>query len=431
MIKNQNCILVVDDDRRMRKAIVDFFTYRNYRMLEAGDGKEALDIFEKFVDMVDLILLDVMMPEKDGIMVLREVRELSDVPVILLTAKDKETDQITGFRQGAKDFGGLSAYKEDYLFYDRPVIERGSENLTLSGLIEGSDTEYYVLLDSPVSAVHHSVRLIFELNTKISVFAVIIGMIGAWIAGKKFTKPILEIDEVARAITKLDFSPKVELTSREDGIGTLGNNINLMSSHLSDAMEKLQLANAQLEKDIIHQKNLDKMRKEFIANVSHELKSPLALLTMSCANLKDGCMQEDDKNFYCDVIMDECLRLGTLVQNLLQIAKLENAIEVMQKENLNFSDFVEWVFSKYFVVFKEKEIRVKSEIKPDIYVFGSKVYLEQAIINYLDNAVNHTEKKGKIEIFLKSDNSQAVFSVFNLGRPIKRRILRTYLGQFL
>lgn len=168
----------------------------------------------------------------------------------------------------------------------------------MSGVIDGYDTEYYVLLGFPVSAVHHSVKLIFGLNTKISIFAVMIGMIGAWIAGRKFTKPILEIDKVARAVTELDFSKKVELTSREDEIGMLGYNINLMSSHLSEAMEKLQIANTQLEKDIIHQKNLDKMRKEFIANVSHKLKSPLALLTMSCANLKDGGMQEEDKNFY-------------------------------------------------------------------------------------------------------------------------------------
>lgn len=104
MIESQNCILVVDDDRRMRKAIADFFTYRNYKIIEAGDGKEALDFFEKFVDRIDIILLDVMMPEKDGIAVLKEIREVSDVPVILLTAKDKETDQITGFRQGADDY---------------------------------------------------------------------------------------------------------------------------------------------------------------------------------------------------------------------------------------------------------------------------------------------------------------------------------------
>lgn len=329
-----------------------------------------------------------------------------------------------------KDFGELSAYMQDYSFYDTPLIEKSNENLTMSGIIDGSDTEYYVLLGSSVSAVHHSVKLIFELNVKISIFAVIIGMIGAWIAGKKFTKPILEIDKVAKAVTKLDFSQTVELTAREDEIGTLGNNINLMSAHLSDAMEKLQLANAQLEKDIIHQKNLDKMRKEFIANVSHELKSPLALLTMSCANLKDVEMQEKDKSFYYDVIMDECLRLGTLVQNLLEISKLDNATEIMQKETFNFSDFVEWVLSKYFVVFKEKELRIKAEIEPNIYVLGSKAYLEQAIINYLDNAVNHTEKKGRIEIFLKPDNGQAIFSVFNLGMPIKEEFMERIWDSF-
>lgn len=318
-----------------------------------------------------------------------------------------------------KDFEGLNVYKEDYLFSDIPVIEKREENLIMSGIIDGSGTKYYLLLGSPVSAVHHSVKLILKLNMKISVFAAILGIMGAWVVGKKFTTPILAIDKVAWAVSNLDFSKKVELASGEDEIHILGNNINLMSKHLSDAMEKLQLANIQLERDIIYQKKMDKTRKEFIANISHELKSPLALLTMSCANLKDGKLQEEDKVFYCDVIMDECLRLGTLVQKLLEIAKLDNETEAMPKEVFNFSDFVEWVFSKYLIVLKEKEIRVKAEIEPDISVLGSRAYLEQAIVNYLDNAMNYTEEKGKIEISLQSDGEQLVFSVFNRGLPVK------------
>ncbi|MBQ9989780.1 MAG: response regulator [Lachnospiraceae bacterium] len=104
MPETQNCILVVDDDKRMRKAVMDFLATGGYRMLAAGDGEEAWDSFQKNKESIELILLDIMMPGKDGMAVLRKIRMESEIPVILLTAKDRETDQITGFRQGADDY---------------------------------------------------------------------------------------------------------------------------------------------------------------------------------------------------------------------------------------------------------------------------------------------------------------------------------------
>lgn len=96
-------ILVVDDESRMRKLVKDFLVKKDYHVIEAGDGVEALDIFYEQKD-IDLIILDVMMPKMDGIEVLKEIRENSKVPVILLTAKGEERDELTGFSAGADEY---------------------------------------------------------------------------------------------------------------------------------------------------------------------------------------------------------------------------------------------------------------------------------------------------------------------------------------
>ena len=89
-------ILVVDDESRMRKLVRDFLVREDYEVLEAGDGEEALDIFYKEKNIA-LIILDVMMPKINGWDVCREVRETSKVPIIMLTAKSDESDELTGF----------------------------------------------------------------------------------------------------------------------------------------------------------------------------------------------------------------------------------------------------------------------------------------------------------------------------------------------
>lgn len=96
-------ILVVDDESRMRKLVKDFLTKSNYDVLEAGDGNEALDIFYRTKD-ISLIILDVMMPKLDGWQVCKEIRETSKVPIIMLTAKSDESDELQGFTLGVDEY---------------------------------------------------------------------------------------------------------------------------------------------------------------------------------------------------------------------------------------------------------------------------------------------------------------------------------------
>ena len=90
-------VLVVDDESRMRKLIKDFLSQKQYKILEAGDGEEALKVFEENQNSINLILLDVMMPKLDGWSVLRQIRQTSKVPIVMLTARGEEQDELFGF----------------------------------------------------------------------------------------------------------------------------------------------------------------------------------------------------------------------------------------------------------------------------------------------------------------------------------------------
>lgn len=99
-----NCILVVDDEQRMRKLIKDFLLAKGYSILEAEDGEKALEIFEANKNKINLILLDVMMPKLDGWSVLRQIRQDSKVPIIMLTARGEEQDELFGFELGVDEY---------------------------------------------------------------------------------------------------------------------------------------------------------------------------------------------------------------------------------------------------------------------------------------------------------------------------------------
>ena len=101
---NDICALVVDDESRMRKLVKDFLIQKQYKVLEAADGEEALKVFEENQNKIDIVLLDVMMPKLDGWSVLRQIRQTSKVPVIMLTARGEEQDELFGFELGVDEY---------------------------------------------------------------------------------------------------------------------------------------------------------------------------------------------------------------------------------------------------------------------------------------------------------------------------------------
>lgn len=291
----------------------------------------------------------------------------------------------------------------------------GSESLYLNGLIKTDHEVYYVSLYTPISAIDRSVLLVNKMNITIAGVAVLIGGVLAFLWGRKLTKPIIEINEVAQNVAVLNFDKRLD-EEGQDEISVLKQSINSMSDQLFTLIQELQSANEKLSRDVDHQKRIDEMRKSFIANVSHELKSPLALMVMYCENLKNG-IEGIDKTFYYDVIVDESKRLSNLVNKLLEISSLENGLVKMSSELMDISNMVIWLCSKKSVLYDRHHVSLHFDVADGLFIHGDVFYLEQAISNLLDNASRYTSN-GQVQLTLYESDEDVVISVYNQGENV-------------
>ena len=241
---------------------------------------------------------------------------------------------------------------------------------------------------------------------------------------EKFTKPIEELNDIANRMTKLDFSRKYRIQDNDDEINELGRSINKLSDTLEDTISKLKKNNMELEKDIETKSKIDEMRKQFISDVSHELKTPIALIQGYAEGLVENVnTDEESKNFYAEVILDEANKMDTMVKRLLELMKLEYEDREFNNKNFDINELIKEVIRTSDVVLKENNIEVDFKVQEPIIVYADDFYIEQVVNNYFTNAIKNVEtvknkKKIKITIKQAKDEKKYRISVFNTGKNI-------------
>lgn len=289
-----------------------------------------------------------------------------------------------------------------------------SDFLLLATKLENGEL---LIISAPLAAIHESASLASQLSLFTGFVTLILGGIAVYQYSKQFTKPILELNEVALAMSRLDFSKKYTVES-DDEIGQLGRSINSLSEQLGQSIESLQEANSMLMEDIERKRKIDQMRKEFVSNVSHELKTPIALVQGYAEGLKLNVNDEDSKDFYCEVIMDEAAKMNRLVKDLLDLSQIESGYFKLEISEFDLSALVDQVLAKYKPILTEKEITVQVEKESQLWVTGDVVRIEQVLYNYLNNAINHVEAPKEITIKVLDAADKLRIEVYNSGKPI-------------
>lgn len=199
----------------------------------------------------------------------------------------------------------------------------------------------------------------------------------------------------------------------------LGRSINYLSDKLDTTITELNDANVILQNDIDRERHIDKMHKQFVSSVSHELKTPITLIQGYAEGLKDDILEDRlSKEHYCDVIIDESRKMDKLVRDLLQLSQLESGYSQLNEETFNITSLISNVIEKYRPILKEKEITILTELKGVINVYADKGKIEQVINNYLNNAINHLDNEGVIEIKIVEEHNKVKIKVFNTGKLI-------------
>jgi signal transduction histidine kinase len=297
----------------------------------------------------------------------------------------------------------------------KSVPRSNEEVISLDGVFEYGNENRYVLIETPVESIEAVVGLLSRANVLIFSAALVIAVICSFLMAKRFSGPIMEIKEVAHNVAALKFGHRANENQAITEFGELSVSINSMASKLEMMIADLREKNERLQFDIDHQRRLDKMRREFVANVSHELKTPLCLLMLYSENLKNN-VDSIDKDFYCDTIIEEVGKLDEMAKSLLDLSAIENGLSAMELAPFDFSGLCRDVVSRTAVLFSGVSSSVY--IQNGLYVEGDPGYLERAIKNYIINAIAHTPANGRILVSLDKDDGGAVFSVFNEGKQI-------------
>lgn len=276
---------------------------------------------------------------------------------------------------------------------------------------------YILYMRTPVAAIDEAAKTANNLLIYIGIAGIILSLIIIAMVSGAATKPIRELTDIAKDMSELKFFRRYT-DKRNDEIGDLGESINILSGKLEKAISELKESNAQLEKDIELKNSVDKMRKEFIANASHELKTPLALISGYAEGLKTNiAVSEENRDFYCDVIIDEAKHMDKIIKQFLTITELE-AAEMCEKKELDFSTLVKNIVRSSSILVKQNGVSIELNCQDGITVVGDELALEQAVSNYITNAIHHVDDRGTIEVKLVQNGGKARFSVFNSGKPI-------------
>ncbi|TCP31770.1 HAMP domain-containing protein [Scopulibacillus darangshiensis] len=310
----------------------------------------------------------------------------------------------------------------DY-FTNKPSIIVRTENRTKSQFLSlfskiklKDGSEGYVVISSSIDAMKDSVNAARTFILYLSLFVFVIGTLIIFYVSGSISKPIVKIGKLTAEMARLNFSQKIEVKS-SDEIGDLSKNINSLSRNLNKTLTELEVVNEQLREDIKEKESIDHSRKELIANISHELKTPISLIGGYAEGLKVN-VNNEDRDYYCDVILDEAKKMNRLVLDLLDLSQVDAGYKLMNKEIFNLTQLISHTLERYTLKLEEKRITITRSYNGNFIVYADPDRIEQALTNYLNNAINNIDGKRQIMIQVEEKDEELFISVFNTGKPI-------------
>ncbi|WP_291581742.1 sensor histidine kinase [Clostridium sp. UBA6640] len=277
--------------------------------------------------------------------------------------------------------------------------------------------------------IDEGISVIEEFYKYFYVVAIFIILVLSFIYSIMITNPLRRINSTAKKMSNLDFSEKCEVVS-EDEIGNLAITLNFLSENLYRALSSLQRANIQLQKDIEKERKVEEARKEFVAAVSHELKTPITIIKGYIEGIKDDVFSEEEKNESLDIILEETNKMGKLVKDMLNLSALESHATELKHEIFNLSEMIEKNIKSLNNEINDKDITVDRNYISDVYIKADKFRIEQVITNFLTNAIRHTEPLGVIWVSMNFEDNRLRVSFENTANPISPEEMNNIWSKF-
>ena len=323
------------------------------------------------------------------------------------------------------DMSGNGASETRDIFYqsDKYTVQKVYDSRLLDDYIElwGTlDNGNFILIRTPIQGIKDNVHISNTFITYIGIVTLIIGIIAAFVLSSYISKPIKQLSNIAERMSELDFDIKYDGKDKGE-IGLLGKSMNNMSQKLEENISQLKTANLELQRDIDKKEKLEKMRTDFLSNVSHELKTPIALIQGYAEGLKEGITDDPESmDFYCSVIMDEAAKMNNMVKRLLTLNQIEFGEDELVMERFDINELVKSVVNANELRATQKNLSITYDIlDTPLYVWADEYKVEEVVTNYLSNAINHCCNENIIKIKVGHiDKDNVRVSVFNTGNNI-------------
>ena len=347
--------------------------------------------------------------------------------------KTEEGAEGTGEDAGSQeDASSESESQSSKKIYDYYIVEELESNETCSLQIildRRTSTQYLemfgylddgsmFLLRSALAGNRNSSRIANAFFLRIGLAMACIGALVAMFLAGNVTQPIREITDISNRMKSLDFSRKYQGNSRSEEVTELGRNINELSDILEETISELKTANNELQKDLERKEEIEAMRQDFLSNVTHELKTPLALIQGYAEGLQDGMAEDpESRDFYCEVIVDEAGKMNDMVKKLLTLNQLEFGNNVVNMDHFDVVDLVNNYISSARLLAEQQGISLNVQKSGPIKVSADEVLVEEVFQNYYSNALHHVEGDKVIDIRFEPKEKSVRISVFNTGTP--------------
>ena len=280
------------------------------------------------------------------------------------------------------------------------------------------DNGYSIILRTPIQGIKDNVNISTTLIKYVGGAILAVGIIAAFVVSTYITRPIKQLSNIAEKMSEMDFNARYEGSDKGE-IGLLGKSMNNMSEKLEQNIAELKKANLELKKDIDKKEKLEIMRTDFLSNVSHELKTPIALIQGYAEGLKEGITDDPESmEFYCDVIMDEANKMNTMVKRLLTLNQIEFGNDEPEMERFDINELIASVADANAIRAGQKNMSIVFDNRN--FVWADEYKTEEVLTNYISNALNHCDGKRAIEVRTeKSENGGTItVTVYNSGKNI-------------
>ncbi len=398
--------------------LINYFTFKQENLL-AERSREISNISHKDPDTLE-----------------NYIWELKDRYNFETELYDKKTGRIICTTKGAKMLDFFSSGLENHGFDmnrekmdiissktlpDGAIIQKGTSRITKDQYLLCSRTNGDVVTEVKIriSLLENSATVASEFISIVAAICFVLSLIWVFVFARKFSAPISEMSVITGKMSDLDFSKKVNVT-RKDEIGLLGSSINNLSDKLDLSLKELRETNEKLRGEIELERQLDVMRRGFVADVSHELKTPLSIISGYAEGLKLN-INSDSKDEYCNTIIDETERMNRLVLSILELSKYEGGGMKTTPEVFDISAVCRDMLGRVFV--GRKDVISTCDIAENTFVFADVMQTEQILKSFIENAASHVSENGKVRVFAADDGNKLKVFVENTGKQIDPELM--------